>query len=55
MLSTLKNAIKIKDVQKRILYTLVILIIFQIGIHIPLPGIDASKIASLQNNSHFQC
>ena len=53
MLSTLKNAIKIKDVQKRILYTLVILIIFQIGIHIPLPGIDASKIASLQNNSLF--
>lgn len=53
MLSTLKNAIKIKDVQKRILYTFGILIIFQIGIHIPMPGIDASKLASLQNNPLF--
>ncbi|OPL07707.1 MAG: preprotein translocase subunit SecY [delta proteobacterium ML8_F1] len=47
MLSTLKNAWKIPDLKKRILYTLAMLIIFRLGAAIPVPGIDKMKLATL--------
>lgn len=54
MISTLINAIKIKDVRNRIIYTLGILILFQLGTHIPLPGIDISKIGDAKSSPLFQ-
>jgi len=47
LLSTLKNAWKIPDLKKRILYTLAMLIIFRLGAAIPVPGIDKMKLATL--------
>jgi preprotein translocase subunit SecY len=47
LLSTLKNAWKIPDLKKRLLYTLAMLIIFRLGTAIPVPGIDKMKLASL--------
>jgi preprotein translocase subunit SecY len=47
LLSTLKNAWKIPDLKKRILYTLAMLIIFRLGAAIPVPGIDKLKLATL--------
>lgn len=44
MLSTLRNAWKIPDLRKRILYTLMMLIIFRIGSSIPVPGVDINYI-----------
>ena len=46
MLSTLRNAWKIPDLRKKILYTLAMLIIFRLGANIPVPGIDKVKLAS---------
>ncbi|MBN2260244.1 MAG: preprotein translocase subunit SecY [Clostridiales bacterium] len=47
MLSTLKNAWKIPDLKKRLLYTMAMLVIFRLGTAIPVPGIDKLKLASL--------
>ncbi|AGK99202.1 preprotein translocase subunit SecY [Clostridium pasteurianum] len=51
MLSTLRNAWKTPDLRKRLLWTLVLVIIYRIGIHIPVPGVDTSKLASLSSQS----
>lgn len=40
MLQTLRNAWKIPDLKKRILYTLMMFAIFRLGTSIPVPGID---------------
>ncbi|EOD01010.1 preprotein translocase subunit SecY [Caldisalinibacter kiritimatiensis] len=47
MLSTLRNAWKIPDLRKRILFTLLMLVIFRLGANIPVPFIDKSVIASM--------
>ena len=47
MLSTLKNAWKIPDLRKRILYTLMMFAIFRIGANIPVPGINKAYLQSM--------
>ncbi|WP_291633230.1 preprotein translocase subunit SecY [Clostridium sp.] len=47
MLSTLRNAWKIPDLRKRMIFTLLMVVIVRMGIFIPVPGVDASKLASL--------
>ncbi|OPJ54875.1 preprotein translocase subunit SecY [Alkalithermobacter paradoxus] len=44
MLTTLRNAWKIPDLKKRVLYTLLMLVVFRVGSSIPVPGIDISII-----------
>lgn len=46
MLETLKNAWKIVDLRKKILFTLFIILIFRIGSVIPVPFIDPAELAS---------
>lgn len=45
---TFKNIFKIKDLRDRILLTLGLLIVFRLGAHIPLPGINISAIAAFE-------
>lgn len=40
------NIFKIPELRKRIIFTLTILIIYRIGVHVPTPGIDAVALAS---------
>lgn len=47
MFSTLRNAWKIPDLRKKMLYTLIMIAIFRLGTAIPVPGIDKSKLATL--------
>lgn len=47
MLSTLKNAWKIPDLRKRILYTLMMFAIFRMGANIPVPGINREILQSM--------
>lgn len=47
MLSTLKSAVKAEDTRKKIFFTLMMFLIFRIGAHIPVPGIDSGVIAEL--------
>ena len=40
------NIFKIPELKKRIFYTLGLLIVYRIGVHIPVPGIDTIALAS---------
>lgn len=44
MFETLRNAFKIKDLRKKMLYTFFTLIVVRIGCQLPVPGVDASVI-----------
>lgn len=47
MLSKIKQSWKVKDVRKRILYTLMMILIFRIGTTIPVPGVNTSIIKEM--------
>ena len=49
MFQTLRNAWKIIDLRKKILYTIFIILIFRIGSAITVPFVDASKVAGSDN------
>ncbi len=51
MLSTLKSAVKAEDTRKKILFTLMMFLVFRIGAHIPVPNIDTSVIEQLTNQA----
>lgn len=51
MLSTLKSAIKAEDTRRKILFTLMMFLVFRIGAHIPVPGINSEVIAELTNQA----
>lgn len=50
MMGTLRDALKTQEMRKKILFTLVMFLIFRIGSHIPVPGIDKDQIAQLIQN-----
>ena len=39
-----QNIFKIPELKRKILYTLVILAVYRIGVHVPTPGIDAAAL-----------
>ena len=47
MFETLKNAWKVQDLRKKILYTAMILLVFRIGASIPVPFIDTAALSEL--------
>ncbi len=44
--SGFQNIIKIPELKKRILYTLALLAVYRVGVHVPTPGIDSVALAS---------
>jgi preprotein translocase subunit SecY len=50
MLSTLRDAWKIPEIRKKILYTLALLFVYRLGSFIPVPYIDATQLATLINS-----
>ena len=53
MFSLLKNAITTKDIRQRLLYTLMVLVVFRIGTHITVPGVNASAIETFASTGFF--
>lgn len=51
MISKLKQAAKIKDIRKKILFTLMIIVVFRMGTTIPVPGINTSIIQNMVKNN----
>jgi preprotein translocase subunit SecY len=47
MLEALRNAFKLPDLRRRLLFTFGILIIFRLAAHIPVPGVDREALAQL--------
>ena len=51
LIQTIRNIFKIEDLRTRILNTLFFLLIYRLGTHIVLPGVDPEKLAGLQNQT----
>lgn len=47
MFQTLRNAWKIPDLRKKILFTLLMIVIFRLGTYIPVPGLNPDALQSL--------
>ncbi len=45
----LKDALKVKNVRKKILFTIFILFVFRVGTHITVPGINAKALEEVSN------
>ncbi len=56
MLETIRNAWKVKDLRMKLIYTLVMLIVFRLGSCIPVPLLDPNQLKAMfegTNNSLF--
>ena len=51
MFSTLRNAWKIADLRKKLIFTMLMLLIYRVGNVIPVPFIDASVLATYFDNT----
>ncbi|HHU49323.1 MAG: preprotein translocase subunit SecY [Caldicoprobacterales bacterium] len=51
MLETLRNAWKIEDLRKKIILTLIMLLIYRAGTYVPVPGVDSSFIKDIIDQS----
>ena len=51
MFNTIRNAWRIPDLRKKILYTLLIIIVFRFGSVIPAPFLDASALSELMSSA----
>ena len=47
MFRTIINAWKVKDIRTRMLFTLLLVVVYRFGCFIPVPGVDASAISGL--------
>ncbi len=46
MLTTLKNAFKIKEIRSKILFTLAMLVVIRLGSQLPVPGVDRTYFST---------
>lgn len=46
MLTTLKNAFKVKEIRKRVLYTLAMLVVIRLASQLPVPGVNRDYFAN---------
>ena len=51
MFKTLKNALKTPDVRKRLLYTLLLIVVFRLGCYITVPGVDSIALNDAMSNT----
>ena len=51
MFKTIRNALKTPEIRDRILYTLLIIVIFRLGCHITVPGVDGLALEKIMSNS----
>lgn len=47
MFRTIINAWRVKDIRTRMLFTLLLIVVYRFGCFIPVPGVDATKIAGM--------
>jgi preprotein translocase subunit SecY len=50
-LSSMKNMVKVPDLRNKILFTLLMIMIYRLGSWVPLPGIDFKQLQSLESAS----
>ena len=53
MFTTFRNAWRVPELRKKILYTLLIILVFRIGCHIPVPFMDPDAISNMFADGNF--
>ena len=53
MFAALANIFKITELRRKILFTLAMFVVFRLGTHIPVPGVNAAMIERLFNNGNL--
>ena len=53
MFSTFRNAWKVPELRKKILYTLLIILVFRIGCHVPVPFMDPDAVSNMFAEGNF--
>ncbi len=53
MFSLIKNAFQMKDIRTRLLFTVMILIVFRLGTHITVPGVNAAAVQTFASAGLF--
>ena len=53
MLEILKGALKMGELRKKIIFTLLMLLVFRIGTHIPVPGLNPKAMEQLFSGAFF--
>lgn len=53
MLENIQNVLNVPEFRKRAVFTLIMFIIFRLGVHIPVPGVDASVIENLFSSGNL--
>ncbi len=48
LIETIKNIFKIEELRKRIIYTVLLLLVYRLGSYVVLPGIDPTQLDKLQ-------
>lgn len=51
LIETIKNIFKIEELRKRIVYTILLLLVYRLGSYVVLPGIDPTQLANLQSQA----
>jgi preprotein translocase subunit SecY len=51
MLSRLRNIFRVPDLRKKILFTIIIVAVYRVGAHLPVPYVDFQAIKSLQESA----
>src|SRR3954470_13508539 len=54
MLKTLVNVFRIPELRNKVLFTLFMLMIYRIGYHVPIPGVDQGNFETLQKRQQQQ-
>ena len=54
MFKTIKNAFKTPEVRKRILYTVLLIVLFRFGCFITVPGVDTVALGEFRNQASSQ-
>jgi preprotein translocase subunit SecY len=53
MIEALRNAFKLPDLRRKILFTLLILIIYRFAAHVPVPGVDRQAMSAIFASSQL--
>ena len=53
MWDSIRNVLNVPEFRKRAVFTLIMFVIFRLGVHIPVPGVDATAIESLFNSGNL--
>ena len=53
MIKTFINAWKVKDIRAKMLYTLILIVVYRLGSHIPVPTVDGSELGRMISQYDF--